>query len=590
MALLKEANRQLLLQRDIIDQKDKINSELVQLNSSLLSDNTSLNSTVTELRDTVLAQLTQIAELKDANSFQQQTIQQQVQQLNLKEEVIIAMKQSAKEREKLITKQEKQIEKLQLIKHSRKMLAKSMFGRKSEKTHDDYELVDSSDAENTKEDKQIFSKTWINAKEKEPRKKNREFDPSIPRETVYIDAQNVPLNAIKVGERVTEQLHFRRVDMYIKRTIRSVYLVPDENEPDKFKNIMAPLPPHPVPKCKADISILVQVLIDKYLYHLPIFRQAARFEQYGVRLPYNTIVDWANRSCEALEELYKLMIKEAIKSGILHCDESPILTIDLSKKKGKKSHRGQMWVLANPVQNFVCFWYGMGRGHKDIKEILEGYTGFLHTDDLKTYKKYGKQKGVKHGKCLTHCRRKFVEAKSNDPTRSRHVLKTFINPLYLIERKCRDENLSYDEITDVRQTHAVPILEAMFEWLAAEKIKVTPRTPIYIAINYLLNMKEEIMLYTTDGMLNIDNNIAERLIRDLAIGRKNFMFAGSHNGAKNAAIIYTFIGSCKLQGINPTDWLTDVFQRISTTPADQLKQLLPQSWKSQQTESKIKCA
>jgi transposase len=159
------------------------------------------------------------------------------------------------------------------------------------------------------------------------------------------------------------------------------------------------------------------------------------------------------------------------------------------------------------------------------------------------------------------------------------VLKNFINPLYAIERKCRSEGLSFDEVTEMRQKYAVPILNAFREWLATERTKVKEHSPMAKAIEYTLRLWDGIMLYTTDGMLSIDNNCLERAIRPIALGKKSWMFAGSHDAAPNAAVMYSFFGTCKLHGIDPETWLTDVLNRIAHTPKEKLADLLPQYWK-----------
>jgi len=257
--------------------------------------------------------------------------------------------------------------------------------------------------------------------------------------------------------------------------------------------------------------------------------------------------------------------------------------IDKSKEHGRKAHRAQMWVMLNPLQSFVCFRFSKGRGHNDISEMLDGFTGFLHIDGYATYNKFGNQPGVKHGKCMIHCRRKYVNVIDAHIKRqsglSFYVIRTFINPLYAIERKCIDEDLDFDQITEIRQKYSVPILKAFHKWLTGHQHKVKPGTPLGKAIQYTLKIWDGLMLFTTDGMLLIDNNIAERQIRPVALGRKNYMFAGSHDAAPNAAIMYTFFNTCTMQGIDADAWLTYVLTNIDTYPKDRLADLLPQNWK-----------
>lgn len=237
--------------------------------------------------------------------------------------------------------------------------------------------------------------------------------------------------------------------------------------------------------------------------------------------------------------------------------------------------------MINPVQNFACFKYAQGRGHKDIDPILEDFKGILHTDALGTYTKYGNNPDVEHGLCFTHGRRRMVEAGLNDFPRAKKALRQFINPLYAIERKCKKKKMGLDQIAAYRQKYAIPILEAFHKWLLQEQKKVIPRSAIATAIGYFLNNWEGLSRYASDSLMQIDNNVLERQIRTVAVTRKGFMFAGSHQAAQNAAIIYTFIASCKLQNIDPEVWLTDILLRLPKQPKDKLADLLPQNWTPQ---------
>ena len=167
-----------------------------------------------------------------------------------------------------------------------------------------------------------------------------------------------------------------------------------------YKQLIAPLPPHPIDKCKMDISILVMLTIEKFLYHMPVWRQQQRLRHYGIDLPYSTLCSLVNRTCEVLEPLWHLLLKEITSSGLINMDETRYRVLDNTKKKGKKSHIGWMWASMNPMQRIVCFMYQQGRGKKDIRPVLHGYKGYLMTDAYGAYTKYGKQPGVTHQHCL----------------------------------------------------------------------------------------------------------------------------------------------------------------------------------------------
>ena len=286
-----------------------------------------------------------------------------------------------------------------------------------------------------------------------------------------------------------------------------------------------------------------------------------------------------NRTCATLEPLWHLLLKEITSSGLINIDETRYRVLDNTKKQGKKCHIGWMWATMNSMQRIVCFMYQQGRGKKDIRAVLQGYKGFLMTDAYGAYTKYGKQPGVTHQHCLSHSRRYFVYALDNDAERAGYALDQFFGPLYDVEAECKLLQLDYDGITEKRQAESLPLLQAFRQWLEATLPKTIDRTPIHKAISYALKNYHGLVQYTSDGMLAIDNNQLEGQIRAIALGRHNHLFAGSHRGGELAAIIYSFMATCKLQKIDPSKWLDDVLRRITTQSEDNLIELLPQFWK-----------
>jgi transposase len=178
---------------------------------------------------------------------------------------------------------------------------------------------------------------------------------------------------------------------------------------------------------------------------------------------------------------------------------------------------------------------------------------------------------------MAHVRRKFDEAKKNDSTRAGYFL-TKVQELYAIEAQCRDMGLQVEQRGVLRQEKSMPILVELEKWLKENIIETLPKSPIGQAISYALNLWHRIKRYAEDGQCEIDNNLIENSIRPVALGRKNYLFAGSHDGAKRAAIIYSFLGTCKINNINPTEWLTDVLNRINDHKANRLAELLPNNW------------
>ena len=406
-----------------------------------------------------------------------------------------------------------------------------------------------------------------------------DFPDGLPEEIIVLDAPEKPSGARCVGHVDQRQLACDPMRWYIKVTRRLVYLAPVDEDRLNYKQLIAPLPPHPIDKCKMDISILVMLTVEKFLYHMPLWRQQQRLRRYGIDLAYSTLCSLVNRTCASLEPLWHLLLKEITSSGLINIDETRYRVLDNTKKKGKKSHIGWMWASLNPVQRIVCFAYQKGRGKKDIRSVLQGYKGYLMTDAYGVYTKYGRQPGVTHQHCLSHARRYFLYALENDRARAVYALDHFFGPLYAIEEQCKVLQLDYDGITEKRQTESLPVLQALRQWLEATLPQTVPKTPIYKAINYALQNYKGLTQYVNDGMLPIDNNQLEGQIRAIALGRHAHLFAGSHRGGELAAIIYSFMATCKLQSIDPSKWLGDVLHRIPGQPQDKLIELLPQFWK-----------
>lgn len=390
--------------------------------------------------------------------------------------------------------------------------------------------------------------------------------------------QDVPQGAVKVGTERTERLAVQMMKLYVNVEERDIYII-KADESGKHKQLIAPPAPHPIPKCKADITLLVMLLIEKFVYHLPLYRQQQRFKQYGIDLKYNTISNWVNSTIYVLKPLWELLWQELVKSGYIHMDETKYRVLDNTRAKGKGSHNGYLWVGGNPILKIVCFIYKKGRGKGEIKEILSGFEGYLHTDAYAGYDEYGKQPGVVHLHCLDHSRRYFVDSLMNDERRSNYALEHFFAPLYQIERECKDKRLSYDEITEVRQQRSIPVLNALRDWITVEITEVIEGTPIYTAMAYTLKRMKQLMEYCDDGMLSISNMFIEQSIRPTKIGLKNYLFAGSHEHGEHAAIIYSLLQTCKLHGIDPAEYLHDVLLRINDHKQNKLFELLPQNWK-----------
>lgn len=395
----------------------------------------------------------------------------------------------------------------------------------------------------------------------------------LRREKTVLEPAQIPEGAKKIGEEITEELEYVPGELYVNQFIRPKYVVSATEETAKVA--IAPMPVRPIDKAIAGPGLLAQVVIDKYVDHLPLYRQMHRFERAGVKLAYSTITDWVSGTCKLIAPLYEALKAEVLQSSYLHVDETPIKVLD--NNKSGKTHRGYFWVYNNSPGKLVFFDYQQGRGEQGPQGILKDFKGYLQTDGYQVYEPFDKKEGVSLLHCMAHARRYFVEARDNDAARADHVLER-MQQLYAIERGCKEKGLTYEQRKEVRCMEATPVLEELGRWMKEQYKETFPKSPIGKALAYSIERWERLCLYTTNGMLSIDNNPVENSIRPVAIGRKNYLFCGSHEAAQRTAMLYSLLGTCKLHGVNPFTWLKNILETIPTFPINQIKELLPHRW------------
>ncbi len=393
---------------------------------------------------------------------------------------------------------------------------------------------------------------------------------SLRREEIIIEPGEDIAGCKKMGEEVTEVLEYQPGELFVKKYIRNKYA-----KPAGEGVLIGELPSRPIEKAMAGEGLLAQIVIDKYVDHLPLHRQMQRFERAGVKLSYSTLTDWVSGTCKLITPLFDALKSEVLQSNYLHVDETPIKVMDKDKKD--ETHRGYYWVYQNSIDKIVFFDYQEGRGREGPLENLKNFKGYLQTDGYGVYDIFDKQNEITLIHCMAHARRMFNEALQNDESRAAYAMQE-IQKLYAIERNCKEQNLSVDKIKTVRQQQSLPILTALDEWMKDQYMQVTPKSTIAKALAYSIERWERLSKYTENGMLNIDNNPVENSIRPVALGRKNYLFAGSHEAAKRSGMLYSLLGTCKMHGIEPYTWLKDVLQRIAEHPINNVHELLPHRW------------
>jgi transposase len=391
----------------------------------------------------------------------------------------------------------------------------------------------------------------------------------LPRKEYIIEPEGDLGGFRKIGEEVTEELEYEPGKLFVNRYIRPKYV---KEKQDGV--LIGDLPSRPIEKGIPGPGLLAQISIDKFVDHLPLDRQVKRYQrESGFRIPPSTLGGWLAHECRILAPLYEELRKMILAGNYIQADESPIKVLE--KKKGKgKAHRGYQWVYHSPIERLVLFEYHPGRDGDVPKKFLKDFKGHLQTDGYGAYDYFSRLTHVELIHCMAHARRYFEQAKDNDLLRAEYAL-TEIAKLYEIERLAREENMTHDQRLEIRQQKAVDLLEAFGEWLEKNIGEVLPKSPIGKAISYSLSRWNKLSEYTNNGMLEIDNNLVENAIRVLALGRKNYLFAGSHEAAQRIAMFYSFFGTCAKNGVDPRRWLKKVLQMINDHPINKIKELLP---------------
>ena len=514
--------------------------------------------------------------------------------LSAKEEVVSEQKQSISKLESSVSRLESNISKLEF---ELSWLRKKLFGKMSERfisADPDARQLDMfgeqlSDKEKEELEKaaeqehELITRTITAKKPRTPRK-----DISLENlrvEETVIEPEGIDFDDyVCIGSQETNKLAYKPAEFYVKRTIRRKYALksqpanPDERGKEGSAVVIAPLPDSPVHKCMADTSLLTEIIVQKYLYHLPFHRQIARFTDLGVRISSSTMGDWFSQSCELLIPLYDLLRRRVLSTDYIQVDESTLPVIDNEKKRAVK---GYLWVVRDPDNGEVFFHYDKGsRSEKTAMVLLHGFNGAIQSDGYQVYNRFETLDGKLMLGCWAHARRKFDEALAENKKLATEALLQ-IQSLYAVEREADEMGATPEQRKELRRTKAYPILVTFEKWLYDNYDTLLPRSRMAKAISYTYSIFPKLSRYHLDGRYRIDNNLVENAIRPLAIGRKNYLFCGNGEAATRAAMIYSLLGSCKAAGVNPAEWLEDVLSKIYQYSKNKgnLEELLPHMWK-----------
>lgn len=375
---------------------------------------------------------------------------------------------------------------------------------------------------------------------------------------------------VKIGEEVTRKLAHRPGSFYIKEIVRPKYAAAGKKEAGVQ---VAPLSSF-LNRCTADESLLASLLVSKYADHLPLYRLSEIFRREEIHLPRQVLSDWVVRSAKALAPLYYEMEKRVLTSGVLFMDETPL---DLQEKGKGKLHTGFMWVLCGGEKApYQVYHFFKDRKHQNAETLLKDYQGLLHSDAYGAYAKQADKEHIVWIPCWAHIRRKFFEAPTADPLREWMLEK--LQAFFLLERRAWES--PPEERLKMRRMEQEPLIDELIARVKQTlyERKLLPKSKLSEAVGYFCSLIPHLKNFLAYPEARLDNNCAERAIRPLAIGRKNWLFVGSEGGAEAAAIAFSLIQTCRSLNINPRDYLEDVMRRLLDHPASQLYALLPDQW------------
>jgi transposase len=414
--------------------------------------------------------------------------------------------------------------------------------------------------------------------------------PRVRRTHTLSDAEcNCPdcgTRRVKIGEEVSEQLDYQPASLFVIENVRETFACP------KCQGCVttAEKPAQPIAKGLPGPGLLAQIITSKYGDYLPLYRLERIFGRHGLELPRSTTCDWMAKCADLLRPLYDLMVSRVLKSKVIHTDDT---VLPVQDKTRDTTRQGRIWVYAGDREHpYTVFDFTPSRSRDGPANFLKNYQGYLQADAFAGYDGIylGSQGKIVEVACNAHARRKFFEARSTDPARA-HAALAFYRQLYGVEREIKDEwerrAASSDtplSTTDAetltwrrRQEKAAPMLVQFRTWLQEQVAAVLPKSPIGTAISYTLGNWDALARYAEVGCLAIDNNVAEREMKRVAIGRKNFLFVGSDKGGATAAVLFSFTSTCQRHGLDPFVYLRNVLDRLAggSLSDEQLAALLP---------------
>ena len=387
----------------------------------------------------------------------------------------------------------------------------------------------------------------------------------------------------RIGAEISEQLEYFPASFKVLKHVRPKYGCPKCDHDGYNPNIAtAAKPPQPIDKGLPGPSLLAHVALSKLGDHLPLYRLERIFQRQQVHVARSTMCAWMAAAGELVKPLVDLMVVRVRQSRVIHTDDTPV---PIQSPGQKQCRKGRIWCyLGDEAHPYTVYDYTPSRSRDGPAKWLAGYEGYLQADAYGGYDGIFAGGGVTEVACWAHARRKFYDAQDSDGRRAAQML-ALIGELYVVEREAKDA--TDDVRLALRQQRSAPVLARIEDWLDAEGEIVLPRSPMAAAITYARNQWTALTTYATQGFLAIDNNASERALKRVALGRKNWLFAGHDAAAENHARLWSLIAGCERHDVDPQRYLTSVLAKIGQTPAEELGQYLPDAWKAEDAAEPI---
>ncbi len=461
------------------------------------------------------------------------------------------------------------------LRHQLAVLKRARFGRSSEQVERHIHQLELQLEELEMQTGALPKRAGNTRTEKAIPRRRVSFPAQLPREQKHIDAPcQCPAchgDLSPMGEDVSEMLDVVPASYRIVRIVR-----PKFSCKQCETVVQGAAPERVIKKGLASAALLTQVIVDKYLDHQPLYRQAERMAREGIDIERSTLADWIGHTGALLAPLAEAIGRHVKSSPHLHADDTPAPT--LSPGKGR-TQTGRYWTYVRDGRSWgdttpPAVWLQYSEDRKSVHPTahLKGYTGSMQADAYAGYNTLYRQDIAQHG-CWAHVRRKFYDIAQSGPAPLAEDAIATIQSLYAIEKQARGK--PPDERQHIRMTHAIPILERFHAWLQATLRTLSKNSALSKVFHYTLKQWDALVAYVYNGYAELDNNTAERSLRPIALGRKNYLFAGSVAGGQRAAVLYSILGTAKLNGINPNHYLTTVLKRIGQHPINRIEELLP---------------